>query len=296
MANLKELRNRITGVKNTSKITSAMKMVSAAKLRRSQDAIESARPYVNKLNEVMSNLVDATSESYENPFSESRANIENIAVVVIGSDRGLCGAFNNNLFKEAWSFINNDLKASNPNANVSLIPVGKKAISFFKKYDLNKISSFPDIFGKLQFSIAKDIVSDIKLKFISGEIDKVVVFVNEFVNIVRQNPSRHQLLPVEAISSENTKDSKFNSNYIYEPGQAEILDDLIPKLIDISMWRFLLESNAAEQAARMMAMDNATRNANELVDSLNLEYNRKRQAAITTEMLEIVSGAEALSN
>jgi len=296
MANLKELRNRITGVKNTSKITSAMKMVSAAKLRRSQDAIESARPYVKKLNEVMSNLVDATSESYENPFSESRANIENIAVVVIGSDRGLCGAFNNNLFKEALSFINNDLKASNPNANVSLIPVGKKAISFFKKYDLDKISSFPDIFGKLEFSIAKDIVSDIKLKFISGEIDKVVVFVNEFVNIVRQNPSHHQLLPIESISSESAKDSKFNSNYIYEPGQAEILDELIPKLIDISMWRFLLESNAAEQAARMMAMDNATRNANELVDSLNLEYNRKRQAAITTEMLEIVSGAEALSN
>ncbi len=295
MANLKELRNRIAGVKNTSKITSAMKMVSAAKLRRSQDAIESARPYVKKLNEVMSNLVEA-SESYENPLSETRKSIENIAVVVIGSDRGLCGAFNNNLFKYAWNYISVDIKRDYPDANVGLITVGKKAVSFFKKYDTPKTSSFPDIFAHLEFSIAKDIVGGLKEKFTSGEIDKVVVFVNEFVNIVRQKPSRHQLLPIETISQESESHSNFNADYIYEPGQAEILDELIPKLIDISMWRFLLESNAAEQAARMMAMDNATRNAKELVDNLNLEYNRKRQAAITTEMLEIVSGAEALSN
>ena len=294
MANLKEIRNRIKGVKNTAKITSAMKMVSAAKLKRAQDGIEKARPYAVKMKDVITNLVTALGEEYSNPLTESRDEIKNVAVIVIGSDRGLCGSFNSNLFKESARFLREDFKNSHPDANVNVIAVGKKAVSFFKKTEFNLIAEFPDAFNNLSFTLTQEIVGTVKDSFIKGEYDKVIVYVNEFVNVIKQEPKRHQLLPIQTEASEETSNSSID--YIFEPTKEGILDTLLPKMIDISMWRYMLESNAAEQAARMMSMDNATNNANELVSELNLTYNKMRQAAITTEMLEIVGGANALED
>lgn len=296
MANLREIRSRIKGVANTAKITSAMKMVSAAKLKRAQSSIESARPYVQKMQGVLSNLVENTNDDYSNPLSSVREEIKNIAIIVVSSDRGLCGSFNSNLIKDSWNFIHDTLLKDNPNLNIDILPVGKKAVSFYKKNTkgITVGKNFPDIFGKLEFSTAKAIVDEVKSRYISADLDKVYVFVNEFISVIKQVPKRHQLLPISTLAEEESSDSNLNTDYIYEPNQTSILDELLPKLLDISMWRFLLESNAAEQASRMMAMDNATKNANELKDSLNLTYNKARQAAITTEMLEIVGGANAL--
>jgi F-type H+-transporting ATPase subunit gamma len=292
MANLKEIRNRIKSVKNTAKITSAMKMVSAAKLRRAQTAIESARPYVLKLNDVIGNLISGLGDNYSNELTEKRDTVNNAVFVVIGSDRGLCGSFNTNLFKEAYKHITETYLKENPNVNVKVITVGKKAGSFFSKTKLEVISKYPDVFTNLEFTTAQKIIEDVKSKYISGEYDRVFVYVNNFINVIKQEPSLNQILPIQ--TNENTDSKK--SDYVFEPNEKSILDVLLPKLLNISVWRFLLESNAAEQAARMMAMDNATNNAKELVDKLNIVYNRERQAAITTEMLEIVGGANALEN
>lgn len=292
MANLKEIRNRIKSVKNTAKITSAMKMVSAAKLRRAQTAIESARPYVLKLNDVIGNLISGLGDNYSNELTEKRDTVNNAVFVVIGSDRGLCGSFNTNLFKEAYKHITETYLKENPNVNVKVITVGKKAGSFFSKTKLEVISKYPDVFTNLEFTTAQKIIEDVKSKYISGEYDRVFVYVNNFINVIKQEPSLNQILPIQ--TNKNTDSKK--SDYVFEPNEKSILDVLLPKLLNISVWRFLLESNAAEQAARMMAMDNATNNAKELVDKLNIVYNRERQAAITTEMLEIVGGANALEN
>ena len=293
MANLKEIRGRIKSVKNTAKITSAMKMVSAAKLRRAQNAIESARPYVLKLNEVLGNLIGGLSEGYSNPLTMQRDKVNNAVFVVIGSDRGLCGSFNSNLFKEAFKYITEDFAKANPNVNVKVINDRKKATSFFSKSKLELIYKYPDEFGNLQFTTAQSIINDVQSKYENGEYDRVFVYYNSFINIIKQVPSMNQILPIQTTSS---SESKQKTDYIYEPDTATILDELLPKLLNISAWRYLLESNAAEQASRMMAMDNATNNAKELVDKLNIVYNRERQAAITTEMLEIVGGANALEN
>lgn len=292
MANLKEIRNRIKTVKNTAKITSAMKMVSAAKLRRAQTAIESARPYVLKLNDVISNLISGLGDNYSNELTEKRETVNNAVFVIIGSDRGLCGSFNTALFKEAYKYITETYTKENPNVNVKVITVGKKAGSYFNKTKIEILSKYPDIFTNLDFSTAQKIIDDVKSKYTSGEVDRVFVYVNNFVNIIKQEPSLNQILPIQTNESQETK----KSDYVFEPNEKSILDVLLPKLLNISVWRFLLESNAAEQAARMMAMDNATNNAKELVDKLNIVYNRERQAAITTEMLEIVGGANALEN
>lgn len=296
MANLREIRNRIKGVKNTAKITSAMKMVSAAKLKRAQDAIEKARPYAVKMKDVITNLVGALGEDYSNPLTDKRPDVSKVAVVIIGSDRGLCGSFNANLFKEAARYLRDDFNTKYPNAEINVITVGKKSTSFFKKSEFNVIASFPDVFAKLNFDDSKRIVDTVKDSFVAGEYDRVLVYVNEFINVIKQEPTKHQLLPIQTDNIEESDESSFNVDYIFEPNQASILDTLLPKMIDISMWRFMLESNAAEQAARMMAMDNATTNAKDLVSSLNLQYNKMRQAAITTEMLEIVGGANALED
>lgn len=293
MANLKEIRGRIKSVKNTAKITSAMKMVSAAKLRRAQNAIESARPYVLKLNEVLGNLIGGLGEGYSNPLTTQREIVNNAVFVVIGSDRGLCGSFNSNLFKVAYKYITEDFVKANPNANVKVITVGKKATSFFSKSKLEVIAKYPDVFGNLQFTTAQSIINDVQSKYENGEYDRVFVYNNSFINIIKQEPTLNQILPIKTNTS---SESKQKTDYIYEPDTATILDELLPKLLNISAWRYLLESNAAEQASRMMAMDNATNNAKELVDKLNIVYNRERQAAITTEMLEIVGGANALEN
>ncbi|MCB0702115.1 MAG: ATP synthase F1 subunit gamma [Ignavibacteriae bacterium] len=295
MANLRELKRRISGVKNTAKITQAMKMVSAAKLKRAQKAIESARPYVLKMQEILGNVIAGIGEDYENPLLKERE-VKNIALVIVGSDKGLCGSFNANIFKTVNSFIKDEIKVNYPEANIQLISVGNKTVSKFSKTNLNVTDNFKDVFGTLEFSSAQKIIKTFVNKFVSAEVDKVYVIFNEFINVIRQEVKVEQLLPIDPANlSKGEADSNNRVSYIFEPNEKEIMDELLPKLLNISLWRTLLESNAAENASRMMAMDNATTNANDLVSELNLKYNKERQAAITTEMLEIVGGAEALN-
>lgn len=295
MANLRELKRRIGGVKNTAKITQAMKMVSAAKLKRGQRAIESARPYVLKMQEILANVIAGIGDDYHNPLLTERE-VKNIAIVIVGSDKGLCGSFNANIFKMVNTFIKDDVSINYPTANIQLISVGNKTVSKFSKTKLNVTENFKDIFGKLEFTSAQNIIKTFENKFITGEVDKVFVIYNEFINVIRQEVRVEQLLPINPkVLSDDNSNSASRVSYIFEPNEKEIMDVLLPKLLNISLWRTLLESNAAENASRMMAMDNATTNANDLVNELNLKYNKERQAAITTEMLEIVGGAEALN-
>lgn len=292
MATLRDISQRIVGVKNTSKITQAMRMVSAAKLKRAQNAIESARPYFLKLAGMMTHLVASVGEDYSNPLVQKRKTVQNLVLVVIASDRGLCGGFNNNLFKVVVNYIEDQLAEEYPEANVRLITVGKKTVKYFEKTDYEVIKSYPGVFAKLDFSTAKDIMNILTKDFVNGDIDKVIVHFNEFKNVISQVPAEITLLPIEPESGE---EEDFNADYIFEPEQKAILDELLPKHLDIQIWRTLLESYAAEEAARMMAMENATNNANDLVKDLEMIFNRERQAAITKEMLEIVGGADALS-
>lgn len=294
MATLRDIQQRIAGVKNTSKITQAMKMVSAAKLRRAQDAILSARPYVEKLDEVLSNLVASVGEGYDNPLISHRSEVKSIGVIVIAADRGLCGSFNTNVLKESESYIRNNLHDQYPDAKISIAAVGKRSAQYYKKKDYNVVLEFNDAFSPLSFDLVTEISNLFVNGYISGEYDKIVIYYNEFVNIVKQRPTLKGLLPIAAATKADG-DTKMVADYIYEPNQKEILDVLLPKFINTLLWRTLLESNAAEQAARMLAMDNATNNAKDIIKELQREFNKKRQEAITKEMLEIVSGADALS-
>lgn len=296
MATLRDIRLRIKGIKSTAKITSAMKMVSTAKLKRAQNAIENARPYVVKLDKVIKNLVSSLGdEGYTHPLIRKVNDVKSIAIIVIGSDRGMCGSFNTNLFRDVVTFIKSDLNKNYPGAKIQIIPVGRKAASFFRKSGLPVIKEFPGVFNDLKYESAVDIVASFKSYFTDGEIDRVYIYNNKFFNMLKQSPERDIALPVET-KTDDTNDYTKSVDYIYEPDKRTILDELLPKLLDIKIWRAILESNAAEQAARRIAMDNATRNANDLIKMLDLQYNKARQAAITTEMLEIVGGAEALKN
>ena len=296
MANLRELKRRITGVKNTAKITQAMKMVSAAKLKRAQKSIESARPYVLKLQEILGNVISGIGEDYNHPLLTDRE-VKNIELIVIGSDKGLCGSFNAQIYKNVISFINEELPSKYPNANISITSVGNKTVSKFGKTKYEISNNFKDVFGTLEFTVVQNIMKNLEQKFKDGTVDRVFIVYNEFINVIRQEVRLEQLLPINPNTNLENKnnDTKNSASYIFEPNQKEIMNELLPKLVNISLWRALLESNAAENASRMMAMDNATTNANELVSELNLKYNKERQAAITTEMLEIVGGAEALN-
>lgn len=294
MATLRDIRQRIKGVKSTAKITSAMKMVATAKLKRSQTAIESARPYFEGLEKLLSNLVASLGTDYNHVLQRTSTDIKNIAVVVIASDKGLCGSFNSNLFKFAISYFEDVLNVKYNNPNINVIPVGRKSVAFFAKTKYPKITNFNYAFVHLDFSLAQNIVEAVRKDFIDGKIDKVIIIRNEFINVLKQEPMAIELLPVEAINTEINDTKSKNIDYIFEPDINSIVDVILPKVIDVKVWRSLLESNAAEQAARRFAMDNATKNANDLINTLELQYNKARQSAITTEMLEIVSGAEAL--
>ncbi|HRP02034.1 MAG TPA: ATP synthase F1 subunit gamma [Candidatus Kapabacteria bacterium] len=294
MATLRDIRQRIKGIKSTSKITSAMKMVATAKLKRSQSAIENARPYFEGLENMLSNLVESLGNEYDHPLLRKVDEVKNIAIIVISADRGLCGSFNSNLLKYVMNHVNTEILQKYKNANVKVIPVGRKSVSFFAKQPFEIIQNFNNAFVNLDFSLAKHIVDGVREKFINGEIDKVIVFRNEFINVLKQEPREVELLPVESSKSTKTDINTKKVDFIFEPSIKAIVDDLLPKVVDVKVWRSLLESNAAEQAARRIAMDNATRNANDLINFLELQYNKARQAAITTEMLEIVGGAEAL--
>ncbi len=292
MATLRDIQRRINAVNSTAKITQAMKMVSTAKLKRAQDAIVSARPFASKLDDILGNLVAELDDTYTHPLLENRKEIKNIAIILIAGDRGLCGSFNTNIFRHTTKYIE-ELKTKYPDAGLHLITIGRRASSSFKNPDIQVAKKFPGLLSAINFTNAKKVVDYFSESFIEHQFDMVVVSYNMFKNLLAQVPSTYTLLPIEATHKEaNT--TKYNLDYIFEPNRKEILDELLPRHLDIQFFKTVLESNAAEQAARRMAMENATKNAKELSEYLEMVYNKERQAAITTEMLDIVGGANAL--
>ena len=286
MANLKEIRNRITSVGSTMQITSAMKMVSAAKLKRAQDAIIQMRPYANKLTELLVNLSASIDSSEGGGFSSER-DVKSVLLVTITSNRGLCGGFNANIIKSAVSLINIDFKEK----NVNLISIGKKSSEFFKKNGYNLVNSYDDIFSDLTYDKTSLISESIMSEFLSGSYDKVVLVYNQFKNAATQNVMNENYLPVEAPSENDV----VIGDYIFEPQKRQIVEELIPKSLKTQLFKAILDSHASEHGARMTSMHKATDNASELKKDLTLSYNKARQAAITAEILEIVGGAEALN-
>lgn len=286
MANLKEIRNRISSVGSTMQITSAMKMVSAAKLKRAQDAITQMRPYANKLRELLVNLSSTLEESDGGAYSETRE-ANKVLLVAITSNRGLCGAFNSNVLKKAKSLADGVYADS----SVSFLTIGKKATTSFNKEGYNVLSSHDDLYDNLTFENTAAIAESMMAQFVAGEFDKVVLVYNQFKNAASQNLMAEQFLPVETPSDE----AATIGDYIFEPSKEEIVTDLIPKSLKVQLFKAVLDSHASEHGARMTAMHKATDNASELQKDLKLTYNKARQAAITGEILEIVGGAEALN-
>lgn len=262
-------------------------MVAAAKLRRAQEKIIQARPYAEKIDELLKGLLPSVDTSL-NVLLEKRE-VKNKLVVVVTADRGLAGSFNTNLLKFAYNHIGSG-------ANTKVITVGRKANDSFKKSKLDVVGNNPGIFNSLSIELSNEIVNDIVRRYISKEIDEVELVYNEFVNVVKQTPRIVKFLPFAASESKADEKKAMKADFIYEPSAEAIVNTLIPKQLNVQFWKALLESNAAEQAARMTAMETATKNASDLLKILELSYNQARQAAITKEILEIVGGAEALKD
>lgn len=295
MANLRDIRNRISSIENTQQITKAMKMVAAAKLRKAQQRIIATRPYAKKMRSVVSRLINGVDS--DNPILRNPEEVDSVLIIVIGSDRGLCGGFNNNLFKLVEQKISEDFSDYHNENKLDLITIGRKADGFFKKRDYKVVDSYVGFFDDLNYETTSNIMSDAAEKFMKGKYDKVLVAFNEFKSVISQNRSVDEILPLKTDQFEEESSSNLNEiDYIYEPDDKAILDELLPVHLNMQLWRAVLESNASEQGARMTAMDNATENAKEIKDELKLKYNQARQSAITTEISEIVSGAAALED
>ena len=293
MATLREIRSRISGVKNTQKITKAMKMVAAARLRRAQEAIFATRPYARKISQMLRHLVTTVDPSLHPLFAPRE--VHSVLYVVVTADRGLCGAFNTNIIKAAEHELKTNVADLMREGNVRLVTVGRKGSEYFGKRGYNLYARHVGIFSDLEFQKARGIIDEITAGYGKGEFDRVVLIYNEFKSVIQQKIVIEQLLPVPPEDTRpEEKSSRAQVDYIYEPSSREIINALVPKHLNFQMWRVLLESNAAEQGARMSAMDNATENAKEIIRDLSLSFNNARQAAITKELLEIVGGAEAL--
>lgn len=294
MPNLLDIRRRLKSVKNTQQITKAMKMVSAAKLKRAQTRVVTARPFANKMTEVLGGLADRTDENFHHPLLDARGD-ERYLLALVTADKGLCGAFNTNLIKAGQAFV-----AKNSDKQIEILPVGRKGRDFFRRRGASLAGEYIGITGKgrVDFSEALDIARDIIKRFTEDEgIDKVFIIYNEFRSVLQQRVVTEQLLPVASAASVDEPASGQPLtlvDYIYEQPPAEIFSQLLPRLVETQVFRALLESVASEQGARMTAMDSASKNARELIDSLTLNMNRVRQAAITNEIIEVVSGAAAL--
>ncbi len=290
MASLDDLKKRIASVKSTQKITKAMKMVAAAKLRRAQESAEKGRPYSEKMNNVILNLSNGISDKENAPKLLSGTGDDKVHLcVVMTSDRGLCGGFNSNIIKKAKSFFS---KISNENKELKIITVGSKGNDQLKRLYGDKIIeniSFKESKNANYFDADK-VGKIIIEKFESGEFDVCTIFYNQFKNVITQIPQAQQIIPLNNEGDENNSDE----SYEFEPDEDEILSNLLPKNISTQIFKAMLENSASEQGSRMSAMDNATRNAGEMVDKLTIVYNRSRQAAITKELIEIISGAESL--
>ena len=295
MANLKEVKNRISSVKSTQQITKAMKMVAAAKLKRAQDKITQMRPYSERLSKVIQNVSAGISEDVENLYARP-SNGGRVLLVVITSDRGLCGGFNSNVFKATQQLISEKYSEELADEELYIMPIGKKSYEYFKKRDFLLVDSYYEIFSGLSFDKARDAAEFAMDEFLSQRFDKVEIIYNQFKNVATQVVTAEQFLPVKQDDTASEASAKGNVvDYIYEPSEEFIFQEVVPKSLKIQFYKTILESNAAEHGARMTAMDKATDNAGELLKELRLTYNRTRQAAITKEILEIVGGAEALA-
>ncbi|MEY4791630.1 MAG: synthase subunit gamma [Bacteroidota bacterium] len=288
MANLKEIRNRISSVGSTMQITSAMKMVSAAKLKRAQDAVTQMRPYAGKLREILENL-SATLDLSENAYAEQRE-VKKVLIVGITSNRGLCGGFNNNIIKRVGALIADDYSGK----EVSVLCLGKKIKDVYKRtpnfYHNEKLESMEDIYADLRFELVAQVADEIMAQFLNKSFDKVVIVYNRFVNAAAQIVETERFLPIVPSAAESE-----SGDYIFEQPKMEIVEDLLPKSMKLQLYKAIRDSFASEHGARMTAMHKATDNAKELQKNLKLSYNKARQAAITNEILEIVGGAEALN-
>lgn len=298
MANLKELKERIGSVRNTSKITKAMKLVAASKLKRATDRIVDMRPYTDKLNGILQRISASVNlEELNLNYSKETEKNENILVVLITSDKGLCGGFNANLIKKAKGLIYDKYATQYQNESVSFLPVGKKAMDAFRKDEkLNIIKTYVDLFKTLDFENAADVAEYAMDAFLNDIYDKVYVVYSEFKNAGTQIFQSEQFLPIQELEVNEGEENAFQTDFIFDPKKEDLVKELVPKILKTQFFRYLLDSNASEHGARMVAMDQATENAGELEKQLNLVYNRQRQAAITTQILEIVGGAAALEN
>jgi F-type H+-transporting ATPase subunit gamma len=292
MPSLKEVKGRITSVISTQQITKAMKMVAAAKLRRSQERITQMRPFARKLSAILQNLSAAQADTGDAWYSQLREE-KKILIVAVSSDRGLCGSFNSNVFKGTLKLIQDKYAAQAERGNVAILPIGKKAAEFFVKRRYSTIETYSTLFTDLTFTRASEAGEYLMNEFMAGRYDKIEIVYNEFKNVATQILRTEQFLPVMPAQS---KSSTTEVDYIYQPSREEIVTGLIPKSLKVQLFKALLDSNASENGARMTAMDKATENAGELLKDLKLTYNRTRQAAITKEILEIVAGAEALKS
>jgi F-type H+-transporting ATPase subunit gamma len=294
MASLKEVRNRIVSVNSTQQITKAMKMVAAAKLRRAQDGILQMRPYAQKLSEMLLTVSSGAESASDSPLKTVRA-VEKVLIIVVTSDRGLCGAFNTNVIKATLQLIDQKYSVQAAKGNVEIFSIGKKGAESLVRRGFTVNTAYTDLFTRLNFVNVKSAAEGIMKDFSEGRYDAVDLVYNEFKNVATQIIHADPYLPIVS-ENKSTRVKKTEVNYIFEPSEEEILAELIPKSLKIQLYRAVLESNASEQGARMTAMDKATENAQELLKELRLVYNRTRQAAITKEILEIVGGAEALKN
>lgn len=291
MANLKEIRTRITSVNSTRKITSAMKMVAAAKLRKAQSAIIKMRPYAEKLHEIIDHVLVSTESLEDNVYQDQRK-LERVLIIIITSNKGLCGAFNANAVKKVAELAQVEYSELFENGLVDIYTIGKKANDLLRSRKISVKDSFEDIYSDLNFKTVSKLAQNIMDQFTGKEYDRVHIVYNQFKNVAVQKLTVEQFLP---ISMENDEDI-FPSDYIFEPNKEQIIEQMIPYALKIQLYKAILDSNASEQGARMTAMHKATDNATEILKDLKLTYNKARQAAITNEILEIVGGAEALQN
>jgi F-type H+-transporting ATPase subunit gamma len=291
MPNLLDIRRRLKSVKNTQQITKAMKMVSAAKLKRAQERVMTARPFASKMTEVLGAIAGRTEENFHHVLLDARGD-ERYLMVIVTADKGLCAAFNTNLIKAAQAFIRD-----NAAKRIELLPVGRKGRDFFRRRQFNPVGEYVGLTGKgrVELSEALELARDVIKRFSEDkEIDKIFIIYNEFKSVMQQRIVIEQLLPVSRATEKDAAESLNLVDYVYEQPAAEIFSQLLPRMVETQVFRALLESVASEHGARMTAMDSASKNAKELIETLTLNMNRVRQAAITNEIIEIVSGASAL--
>lgn len=293
MANLKEVRIRITSVNTTQQITKAMKLVSASKLKRATDRILQMRPYSEKLTEILGNIMSNMEGGSSLSFNKKREP-KKVLIVLITSDKGLCGGFNSNLIKTTRRMLDEQYASQKKAGNVTILSIGKKGYDFFKKdTDLKFNTDYVSLMNKLSFESSQQVSELLMKNFIEEKFDVIELVYAKFINAATQHFMVERFLPV-APSESNKKTSKVKADYIFEPNKEQLLEELVPKILNTQLFKAILDTNASEHGARMVAMDSATNNANELIRSLKILYNRERQAAITKEILEIVGGAAAL--